>query len=332
MSKIKLSVVIPVYGAPRLTPLLYERLVAALSPWADFELIMVNDACPLGSGLEIEKLAAADARVKYIDLLRNYGQHVAISVGLDYADGDYVVVMDCDLQDQPEEIKKMYDQLESGGYDAVFAVRGNRQDAWRKRFCSKCFRLVYNLLLEDALWADKETANFSVITRRTAAAYRRFGEKERLYGAIIARIVPEIALVEVAHAARPALGGGSAYSLRKSVKLAAGAIIANSNRPLIFSVYCALGLFVLAFFFAAKVVASYFLYGSPVMGWPSTIVALCFFFGLQMLFLGVLGAYVGNIALESKRRPLYLVSKTLNAGKEVSEAPQSAPTSRQANS
>ena len=306
-----LSVVSPVYGAPDLLPLLSERLKASLEPWADFEIILVNDACPQGSGAVAEKLAAADSRVKLIDLSRNYGQHAAISAGLDRAEGDYVVVMDCDLQDQPEEIRKMYDHLRAGGFEAVFGSRRRRRDGWFKQARSLAFRRVISLLADNSLQITRDdTSNFSIITRRVALAYRSFQERERLYGVIVGRILPKIGLVEVEHAPRPS--GRSSYNLRKNIRLAANAVIANSHQPLVFSIYCALGLFVLAFALGAKVLAAYFLYGSPVLGWTSTMVVSCFFFGLQMLFMGILGAYIGQIALESKRRPFYLVARTLN--------------------
>ena len=315
MSRPFLSVVIPVYGAPELLPLLYERLRVALEPWADFEMIMVNDACPLGSGEVAADLAARDTRVKVIDLMRNYGQHVAISAGLDQAEGAYVVVMDCDLQDPPEEIKKIYDHLKAGAFEAVFGSRRVRRDGWFKHIRSRAFRLAINALSEGALKVREDTANFSVITRRVVLAYRLFQEKERLYGAIVSRIVPHLGVVAVEHAARPS--GRSAYDLKKNIRLAFNAVISNSHRPLVLSIYCALGLFVLAFALGAKVLFSYFLHGSPVLGWTSTIVVICFFFGVQMLFLGILGAYIGQIALESKGRPFYLTARTLNlAGPE----------------
>ena len=319
MKKPFLSVVTPVYGAPDLLPLLYERLKAALEPWADFEIIMVNDACPQGSGEAAAELAARDERVKLIDLMRNYGQHVAISAGLDQARGDWVVVMDCDLQDPPEEIKKIYDHLQAGGFEAVFGSRLERRDSWFKHVRSRAFRLVINALSEGALKVREDTANFSVITRRVVLAYRRFKEKERLYGAIVSRIVSNIGVIAVEHAARPT--GRSAYDLKKTIRLAFNAVISNSHRPLMLSIYCALGLFVLAFALGGKVFWDYLERGSPVMGWTSTMVVICFFFGLQMLFLGILGAYLGQIALESKGRPFYLTARTINlAGREDNTA------------
>ncbi|MDR3038281.1 MAG: glycosyltransferase, partial [Candidatus Adiutrix sp.] len=238
------------------------------------------------------------------------------------AEGDYVVVMDCDLQDQPEEIRKMYDHLRAGGFEAVFGSRVRRRDGWFKRARSLAFRRVISLLAETPLAVARgDTSNFSIIARRVALAYRLFQEKERLYGVIVSRILPKIGVVAVEHAPRPS--GRSAYNLRKNIRLAANAVIANSHQPLVFSIYCALSLFILAFALGAKVLLAYFLYGSPVLGWTSTMVLICFFFGLQMLFMGILGAYISQIALESKRRPFYLVARTLNL-EDRSKTPESA--------
>ncbi|MDR1045148.1 MAG: glycosyltransferase family 2 protein [Candidatus Adiutrix sp.] len=311
-----LSVVIPVYGAPTILPVLYERLVAALSPWTDFELIMVNDHCPQGSGNILEELAAKDRRVKFIDFIRNYGQHIAIAAGLDYARGDYAVVMDCDLQDQPEEIKKMYDHLAGGGFEAVFGVRINRQHGTMRRLESKVFNVLYRLLAQNATKTTQNIGNFSIISRKAIDAHRLFRESERLYGAVIGRILPEAGYVEVAHSQR--CDGESSYTLIKKFRLAANTIIANSNKPLIFAVYCALGAFALSLLIGLKILVSYLLYGTAVSGWTSLMLALCFFSGLQMLFLGVLGAYMGSASTAVKHRPLYIISKSRN----VSGAPE----------
>ena len=305
-----LSVIIPVYGSPTILPVLYERLVAALSPWTDFELIMVNDHCPQGSGLVLEELAAKDDRVKFIDFIKNYGQHTAIAAGLDHARGDYAVVMDCDLQDQPEEIKKMYDCLVAGGHQAVFGVRVNRQHNWMRQFESKVFNVLYRILAQNATKTTHDIGNFSIITRQVIAAHRLFRESERLYGAIIGRILPEVGYVEVAHSQR--YEGESAYTLAKKIRLAVTTIISNSNRPLIFAVYSALTVFALSALIGIKTLISYFLYGTAISGWTSLMLALCFFSGLQMLFLGILGAYMGSTSTAVKHRPLYIIAKSKN--------------------
>lgn len=305
-----ISVVIPVYGAPTILPVLYERLVAALSPWTDFELIMVNDCCPQGSGRVVAELAAKDSRVKFIDFMRNYGQHTAITAGLDHASGDYAVVMDCDLQDQPEEIKKMYDHLVKNDYSAVFGVRVNRQHNKMRQLESKAFGLFYGLLSQGTIKTTEDIGNFSVITAEVVKAFCSFRENGRLYGAILGRILPRIGYVEVAHSQR--YEGETSYTMAKKLRLALNTIVSNSTKPLILAIYFAVGAFVLASVMGLKVLISYFFHGIAISGWASLMVGLCFFSGLQMLFLGILGSYVGNISTAVKNRPMYIISKTEN--------------------
>jgi dolichol-phosphate mannosyltransferase len=305
-----LSVVIPVYGAPAILPVLYERLVAALSPWTDFELIMVNDHCPHGSGEILEQLAARDKRVKFIDFIRNYGQHTAITAGLDHARGDYAAVMDCDLQDQPEEIKKMYDHLIAGKYEAVFGVRVKRQHGKIRRWESRLFNIFYRALAQNVIKATQNIGNFSVISKKVLDAYRLFRETERLYASVIGRILPEVGYVEVAHSQR--YEGESAYTFVKKCRLAVNAIIANSNKPLIFAVYCALAAFALAILGGVKILASYLWHGTSVSGWTSLMLALCFFSGLQLFFLGIMGAYLGSTSTAVRHRPMYIIAKSRN--------------------
>lgn len=308
-----LSVVIPVYGAPKILPVLYERLVAALSPWTDFELILVNDHCPYGSGEVIEELAAQDSRVIFIDLIRNYGQHVAITAGLDQARGDYAVVMDCDLQDQPEEIKKMYDQLVSGNYEAVFGIRKDRQHSKRQRVESKVFTFFYRLLSQGVAKTSNDAGNFSIITGKLVRAYRLFREDDRLYGVIIGRILPGVGFVEVAHGQR--YEGKSSYNFSKRLTLALNTIISNSNKPLIFAIYGAFGAFALAAVIGIKTLITYLVWGVGISGWTSLMLILCFFSGMQMLFLGILGAYLGSASTAVKRRPMYIINKVANVDK-----------------
>lgn len=307
-----LSVVVPVYGAPAILPALYERLVAALEPWTDFELVLVNDNCPCGSGPVLDELAAKDARVKVIHFIRNYGQHTAITAGLDHAEGDYAVVMDCDLQDQPEEIKKMYDHLLAGDYDAVFGIRAHRRHGPVQRATSWLYANCLRLLVRDMTKTKKDLGNFSVISRKTVLGFRRFRERERLYGVIVGRILSHkaIGLVEVAHAQREE--GHSSYNFARRLRLAAHTIIANSNKPLLLAIFGALGSFGLATVLGLRTLVNYFIHGQVVSGWTSLMLVFCFFSGLQMLFLGILGAYLADVINAVKGRPLYIVDHRLN--------------------
>lgn len=305
-----ISVVIPVYGAPKVLQALYERLVDALTPWTDFELIMVNDCCPFGSGQVLEELAAKDPRVKFIDFLRNYGQHTAITAGLDYASGDYAVVMDCDLQDQPEEIKTLYDHLISQKYEAVFGIRAGRQHGLVQRLESKLFVISHHLLIPGIVRTNDDVGNFSIITRKVVNAYRLFREEERLYGIVISRILPDIGFINIPHAQR--VEGKSSYTFYKRLRLAYNTLIYNSNKPLRLAIYFAFGAFAVAAGIGLKTFITYYIHGVAISGWTSLMLVLCFFSGLQMLFMGILGAYLGTVSTAVKRRPLYLVTRSMN--------------------
>lgn len=303
-----LSVVVPVYNAPKILPVLYQRIVAALTPWIDFEIIFVNDACPAGSEEEILKLIPQDTRVKYLKLARNYGQHIAISAGLDYASGNYAVVMDCDLQDQPEDIKKLYDARAEGNYDVVLGVRAKRKDKFLKRVLAVVYRKIYRSLSHEHITYNH--ANFSIITRDVIMAYRQFREQKRSYSELLKCLTDNIAFIDVAHA--PRYEGKSSYSFSKYFKLGINYILFSSGKPLVFSMYAAILLFLFAAIFGVTLVWDYFVNSSVLAGWTSLMVIICFFSGLQMLFIGILGAYVGAIFDEAKNRPLYTLRGTVN--------------------
>ncbi|MDR2945324.1 MAG: glycosyltransferase, partial [Candidatus Adiutrix sp.] len=252
----------------------------------------------------------ADSRVKVVTLSRNRGQHIAISAGLDYAVGDYVAVMDCDLQDPPEELRKLYTHLIDGGYDAVFGVRAHRQDKWLKRFKANCYHAVFRRIAQEAVKTECDHANFSVITRQTAGHYRLFKERNRSYSELVKHLTGNVGFLDVRHDARHS--GSSSYSLRRYINAGVAFILGSSNRPLIVSIYCAFISFFIALLFGLRVAYNYFIYGTSVPGWSSLAMLTCFFAGLQMLLLGILGLYIGAVFNESKRRPLYLVSKTQN--------------------
>lgn len=310
-----LSIVVPLYKAPKILPVLYQRIVDSLSSWINFEIILVNDSCPAGSEPEALKLAAQDARVKYIKLARNYGQHIAISAGLDHARGDYAVVMDCDLQDQPEDIKNLYDALQEGAYDIVLGVRAARKDSWLKRCLAALYRKIYRLLTKERI--KKNHANFSIITRKTIKSYRQFREQKRSYSELLKCLTDNIGFIDVDHAQR--YEGKSSYNFSKYISLGINYILFSSGRPLVFSIYAAGLLFMFAALFGVKLVWNYLVYSTAPTGWTSLMVAICFFSGLQMLFLGILGAYIGAIFDEAKRRPLYTVSDTMNIIHPISE-------------
>ena len=305
---IDLSVVVPVYrGAPFLHEL-HRRLVATLEPMvARFEIVLVEDGGPDESWSIIEDLARQDARVRGIALTRNFGQHHAITAGLRQARGQWIVVMDGDLQDPPEEIAKLWAKAQQG-HDCVLARRVRRDDASYKRLWSWLFYRAFNYLADLNYRYDGTVANFSIISRRVADTINGMGEAVRFYGGFLTWAGFATAYVDVTHVRRP--GGESGYTIFKLVRLATTIILAHSNKPLRLCVYAGLLLSALAFVGGLVHIVRLLVHGSPVMGWTSLIVSVWFGTGAMILALGILGLYIDRIFTEVKHRPLYVVRKT----------------------
>lgn len=303
-----ISVVTPVYKAEGCLPELCRRLVAALQPLTpDFEIIMVEDAGPDRSWEVMTQLIAAEPRCKGIRLARNFGQHYAITAGLEHASGEWVVVMDCDLQDQPEEIAKLYQTAMNGGFDVVFGRRLRRRDPWLKRLSSKAFYAVYNYFTDSRF--DSTVANFSISRRAVIAEFLRLREHNRSFPLFIRWLGFSIGFVEVAHAER--FEGETSYTLGKLLRFATESIISQSNKPLHLSINAGLLLALGAFLMAIYFILRYFFTGIPVTGWTSTMVSLWFIGGVILANLGMLGLYLGRVFNEVKNRPLYVVRQRL---------------------
>ena len=311
-----LSVVIPVYKARDCLAELFRRLVQALEPITpDFELVLVEDGGEDGSWEEIAKLAGRDPRVKGVKLSRNFGQHYAITAGLDHASGDWVVVMDCDLQDQPEEIGKLYRKVQEG-YDLVFARRQERNDSIYRKLSSTLFSLLYNHLGD--IKVDNSIANFSISSRRVIAYVRQFRERNRSFPIFLNSAGFRRGYVDVAHAAR--FAGSSSYTFGKLLDLAVQCIVSQSNKPLRLSIRFGFALASLSVLYGAFIVIRYLSADIAVPGWTTLVVLVSFLGGLGFANLGILGLYLGKVFDEVKNRPLYCVEQTLNVMGAVDSA------------
>ncbi len=306
MKNTHITVVTPVYGCSLSLQNLYERLLSALSDITDdFEIIMVNDASPDDAWDVIKKLSDKDERVKGVNLSRNYGQHQAITAGLDFAEGDWVVVMDCDLQDQPEEIAKLYNEALKG-FDVVFGRRSQRKDSFIKRLGSKLFYVVYDYFTESKI--DNTVANFSIISSKVVKKLRLLREQNRSYPLFVNWVGFNRAFVNIEHAQRES--GKSSYTLRKLTNLAIDSIVSQSNKPLKLSVKFGFLLSLVSLSYAIWLIVRYLLYSIPVAGWTSVMVSIYFMSGLLFANMGILGLYIGKVFDEAKKRPLYIVQET----------------------
>jgi len=307
-----ISVVVPVYGCRACLEDLYRRLVAALTEITQsFEIILVNDACPQNSWEVVKQIALKDPRVKGIDLSRNFGQIRAITAGLHYAEGEWVVVMDCDLQDKPEEIARLYKKAQEG-YDVVFSRRTVRRDSVFKKLSSKIFYLIYGYFTDGAF--DSSICNFSISRRMVIDNYKRMGDQNRAFILFIKWMGFKSAVIEIDHAERAA--GRSSYTLRKQLRLALEVITTQSNKPLILSIRLGFGVSLLAFIYGIYMIARYLMYGISVAGWTSTIVSIYFVGGIILAQMGILGLYIGYVFDQTKARPTFIVREVIE-NKEV---------------
>lgn len=306
MDKVQISVITPVYGCCGTLFSLYARLEKTLTSITNnFEIIMINDASPDNSWDIIKELSKNDPRVKGVNLSRNFGQHYAITAGLDYACGDWVVVMDCDLQDQPEEIVKLYTKAQEG-YDIVFGRRYNRNDNFLKKLGSKIFYKIYDYFTESKI--DNTVANFSLISIKVAKELRKLKEHNRSYPLFVNWLGFKRTNVDIEHASREE--GKSSYTFKKLVNLAIDSIVSQSNKPLRLSIQFGFLLSFLSIFYALWLIVRYFLFQIPVEGWTSVMVSMYFIGGLLFANMGFLGLYIGKIFDETKNRPLYVVQET----------------------
>jgi glycosyltransferase involved in cell wall biosynthesis len=303
-----ISVVIPVYGCRGALYELYKRLVKTLeSINPSFEIIMVNDACPQNSWEVIKELATKDERLRGINMSRNFGQMKAITAGIDYASGDWVVVMDCDLQDPPEEIIRLYQKAVEEEYDVVFARRIARKDTHIKKVTSKIFYKFYDYFTESTSVGD--ISNFSISNRQVMNGYRTIREQNRAFTLFIQWMGFKQTVIDVKHDQRAE--GDSSYNFKKRWALAKDIIIAQSNKPLKFSVTVGILVSLLSFIYAIYLIVRYYVAGITVTGWTSLIVSIFFMSGLILMNIGIVGLYLGKTFDETKNRPIYLVKEVI---------------------
>jgi len=301
----KISVVSPVYGCCDSLNDLYARLKESLSTISeDFEIIFVNDASPDNAWDTIKELVAKDNRVKGINLSRNFGQHKAIAAGLAHAQGDWVVVMDCDLQDQPEEIIKLYNKAQEG-YDVVFGRRVIRNDSFFKKLGSKIFYKIYNYFTETNI--DNSVANFSIISNQVLQELQKFREQNRSYPLFVNWLGFRRINIHINHSKRE--DGKSSYTFQKLMNLAIDSIVSQSNKPLRLSIKFGFMLSFLSIFYGIWLILRYFTQSIPVEGWTSVMVSIFFIGGLLFANMGFLGLYIGKVFNETKNRPLYLIQE-----------------------
>ncbi len=300
------SVVVPIWNEEAVIPELYRRVIETMdSTGASWELICINDGSHDRSLQMLIELRAQDERVKVIDFSKNFGHQIAITAGADYAEGDAVIVMDADLQDPPDVVLRMIEQWRAG-YEVVYAVRAKREgETWFKLTTAKLFYRLMQRISDVNIPLD--AGDFRLMDRRVVLAMRQLREKYRFMRGLSSWVGFKQIGVEYERAERYA--GETKYPLRKMLRLALNAITSFSYLPLQLATYFG---FALAFVSLVGIVLTIFLRlsgSSAFAGQATTLVSVLFLGGIQLIFLGIIGEYLGRIYDEVKARPLYIVSR-----------------------
>lgn len=304
----KISVVIPVYGCPGALEQLHERLTETLLKITEeYEIILVNDGCPKGSWEIIEVICSQDPKVVGINLSRNFGQVNATNAGIEYSTGDYVVVMDCDLQDKPEAIYQLYLKLQEG-YDIVYAGREKRKDTRWVKFCSSLYYHVYNRVVEG--YYNPCIGNFCIVKRKIVDEYCALPEHNKAFTTVLGWMGYCSTIVMIEGEER--LEGKSSYNLRRKMNMAIEQITFQSNKPLFFFIKLGLVIAMVALIYIVYQLCKYWIVGGAPDGWMSLIAVVSLLGGVQLVSIGVIGIYIGNIFDETKNRKSYFVQTVLN--------------------
>jgi polyisoprenyl-phosphate glycosyltransferase len=304
MKKITYSIVAPIYNELENLPELYRRVKAVMDPNGEpWELILVDDGSTDGSTDQIRKLADSDPCVRPVIFARNFGHQIAITAGWDYARGAAVIIIDADLQDPPEIMLELAKKWKEG-YEVVYAVRAEREgESWFKKFTASMFyRIIYRIT---DVKIPVDTGDFRLMDRKVVNVLKQMRERHRFPRGMSAWVGFKQVGVPYRRAAR--FAGETKYPFNKMLRLALNAITSFSYFPLQVATYigfvCA-GVAILAI----PVVIYLRITGVPQLtGQATTLIAVLFLGGVQLISLGILGEYIGRLYDEAKGRPLYIV-------------------------
>ena len=314
---VELSVVVPVYGCRDCLDQLHKRLNKALRAiTSSYQLVFIDDRSADGAWPVLETLARSDSRVKALRLSRNFGQHAAITAGLAASEGEWTVVMDCDLQDPPEAIQGLYLRAKEG-FDLVLARRKVRSSSGPRLLLSRIYFKLLNTFMGTNL--DGGFGTFSILSRKVVNAYLLLGERDRHYMFVLHWLGFEQGTMDVEQDARAA--GKSSYTVRQLVRHAVSGIFFQTTILLLYIVY--LGFFIAA---AGIVLSAFLIYlalvAHPQPGWVSVMVLILVIGGFIITSTGVTGLYIGRVFQQVKGRPLYVIDT-------VTLKPEARPIVRQ---
>ncbi len=306
----KISVIVSCYNEQESLPLFYkemERVRKQDFEGIDFEYIFVNDGSKDKTLEEIKKLKELDNKVRYVSFSRNFGKEAAMLAGLDYSTGDYITLMDADLQDPPSLLRKMYDAIKNEGYDCVGTRRVTRkgEPPIRSFFARMFYKIINKMSKVEMVDGARD---YRLMTRQMVDSIISIREYNRYSKGLFSFVGFKTKWIEYENVERVA--GETKWSFWKLFKYALEGITAFSTTPLIFSSVLGLLFCLVSFIMIIFIVARTLTYGDPTSGWPSMVCIIFFVSGIQLFSLGIIGQYLSKAYLEVKHRPIYIIKET----------------------
>lgn len=302
-----ITILIPVYNEEDVLQMLYKRITSVINkiPLYNFEVLFVNDGSRDSTLDIIKSLRKIDQRINYINLSRNFGKETAMIAGLDYVNGDAVIIIDADLQDPPELIPQMIYYWEQG-YDDIYARRKTRQgETWLKKWTAKAF--YKSLQKVTRIPIQEDTGDFRLLDKRCIEALKMFRETQRYTKGLFSWIGYN--KKEILFDRDPRAAGQTKWNYLKLCDLAIEGVTSFTTAPLRLSALIGSVISIAAFLYMVWIITKTILFGEPVVGYPSLMTVILFLGGIQLLSLGIIGEYLGRIFNETKRRPLYFIDE-----------------------
>ncbi len=301
------TILIPAYNEEAVLPLLYDRLLKLMDglPQYNFELLFVNDGSKDRTLELIQEMRKHDPRVCYVNLSRNYGKETAMIAGFDYVNGDCMINIDADLQDPPELIPEMLKYWEEG-YDDVYAKRKSRKgESFLKKFTSWGYYRVLQSMTNIEI--QKDTGDFRLLDRRCVEAIKQMRESQRYTKGLYSWIGYK--KKEILYDRDPRAAGKTKWNYKKLANLSIDGITSFTTAPLRWAALIGILVSLLGFIYMMVIIIKTLIYGIDVPGYASMMVVILFLGGLQLIFLGVIGEYLGRAFYETKHRPLYFIDR-----------------------
>ncbi len=310
------TILVPAYNEHEVLHLLYERLVKLMNdnPNYNFEVLLVNDGSKDNTLEIMQELREKDKRFCYLNLSRNYGKETAMIAGLNYCKGDAVVIIDADLQDPPELIPEMIKYWEEG-YDDVYAKRKSREgETWLKKFTSKMYYKILQSFTRIEI--QKDTGDFRLLDRRCVEALKAIKESQRYTKGLFSWIGYN--KKEILYDRDPRAAGQTKWNYAKLIDLSIDGITSFTTSPLRWSAILGVLVSIIGFIYMIYVIIKTIVTGIAIPGYSALMIVTLFLGGIQLIFLGVIGEYLGRAFNEGKHRPLYFIDR-YNEEKETNE-------------